>query len=362
MVMGIRRLSPKLIIRLGGMILLALVGLSIGFYVGDRDAAADFREWIILSASLFGGLVGFILTPYLVLPLFRFTLKRIREAPVSTLVASTVGLLLGLLVSIPLAWAITNLPGLWGDILPAVVSVIFAYLGAVVVLSREKELRQLFSFHVGEGDRKVFSRTSKNVGNGHIILDTSAIIDGRIADISRTGFVNGQLVVPQFVLDELQHIADSSDTLRRNRGRRGLEVLNRLQKEDHVVVQVVDIEIPDVAEVDGKLVKMAKKAGYPILTTDFNLNRVAELQGVQVLNINELANSLKPIVLPGEEMFIRIVQEGKESNQGVGFLDDGTMVVIEGGRSYINEEIQVVINRALQTAAGRIIFAHPRQK
>jgi uncharacterized protein YacL len=193
-------------------------------------------------------------------------------------------------------------------------------------------------------------------------VDTSAIIDGRIADISQTGFIPGSLIIPRFVLDELQHIADSYDAVRRNRGRRGLEMLAKLQKESGVSVEITEMDVKDIREVDGKLVRLAKIFGCGIVTNDFNLNRVAELQGVQVLNVNELANAVRPVVLPGEEMAVRIIQEGKEFGQGVGFLDDGTMIVVEGGRRHINNRIDVVVTRVLQTAAGRMIFAHPKME
>ena len=191
-------------------------------------------------------------------------------------------------------------------------------------------------------------------------VDTSAIIDGRIADISKTGFVHGTMVIPRFILDELRHVADSSDSLKRARGRRGLEILNKLRNEAEIPIQIMDVDYHDDSEVDGKLVRLARNLNAQIMTTDFNLNRVAELQGVRVLNVNELANALKPVVLPGEEMMVRIIQEGKESGQGVGFLDDGTMVVVEGGRKHINTHLDVSITRVLQTAAGRIIFAQPQ--
>ena len=197
-------------------------------------------------------------------------------------------------------------------------------------------------------------------GDPHIVVDTSAIIDGRIAEIVESGFIYGTLVVPKFVLEELQHIADSSDTLRRNRGRRGLEILARMQKESTTPVEIVDEDVPDVAEVDAKLVALARARSKAILTNDFNLNRVAELQGIRVLNINSLANAVKPAVLPGEELRVRVIQEGKEAGQGVGFLDDGTMIVVEGGVRYIDKDLDVAVTRVLQTVAGRMIFAQPR--
>jgi uncharacterized protein YacL len=193
------------------------------------------------------------------------------------------------------------------------------------------------------------------------LVDTSALIDGRIADIAQTGFVTGALIVPRFVLEELQHIADSEDALRRARGRRGLSVISRLQKEDEVSVEIPDSDVKSVHEVDAKLVKLALLWHCPIITGDFNLNQVAKLQGVKVLNINELAHALKPLMLPGEELPLQIIHEGKEAGQGVGYLDDGTMIVVHGGKPYIGTTVDVTVTRVLQTVAGRMIFAQPKQ-
>jgi uncharacterized protein YacL len=192
-----------------------------------------------------------------------------------------------------------------------------------------------------------------------VLLDTSVIIDGRIADVAQTGFITGTLLVPRFVLNELQHIADSSDMLRRNRGRRGLDILNHLQKDSVTPVRITDMDVEDVREVDDKLIMLARQLSCSILTNDYNLNRVAELQGVPVLNINELANAVKAVYLPGETMQIKVIQEGKETGQGVAYLDDGTMIVVEDGRRHINQTINVVVTKVLQTAAGRMIFAKP---
>jgi uncharacterized protein YacL len=200
----------------------------------------------------------------------------------------------------------------------------------------------------------------KSRNSDKILVDTSAIIDGRIADISQTGFITNTLVVPRFVLEELQHIADSADGLKRNRGRRGLEILQRL-KDSRVPIEISDVDAENTPEVDAKLVKIARQWHCSIITNDFNLNRVAELQGVKVLNINELAHAVKPILLPGEEMQVAIMQDGKESGQGVGYLDDGTMIVVEGGKASMGSTIDVVVTRVLQTVAGRMIFAHPKQ-
>lgn len=203
------------------------------------------------------------------------------------------------------------------------------------------------------------SKEKKGKGNkGDVkVLDTSVIIDGRIFDICQTGFVEGVLIIPNFVLDELRHISDSSDALKRNRGRRGLDILNKIQKELSIEVKIWEGDFPEIAEVDSKLLKLAQTIGGKVVTNDYNLNKVAEFQGVPVLNINELANAIKPVVLPGEEMTIQIIKDGKESNQGIGYLDDGTMIVVEGGRKFIGEIIDVVVTSVLQTAAGRMIFA-----
>ena len=192
------------------------------------------------------------------------------------------------------------------------------------------------------------------------ILDTSVIIDGRIFDICKTGFVEGPLVIPAFVLEELRHIADSSDALKRNRGRRGLDILNQIQKELDIPVRIYEKDIDDVQEVDSKLLKLGQILKGMVITNDYNLNKVAEFQGVPVLNINELANALKPVVLPGEEMLVQVIKDGKEMGQGIAYLDDGTMIVVDGGKKYVGESIDVLVTSVLQTAAGRMIFAKPK--
>jgi uncharacterized protein YacL len=204
-------------------------------------------------------------------------------------------------------------------------------------------------------------RVEGEVKTSEKLLDTSVIIDGRIADISETGFIEGALIVPQFVLTELQHIADSSDTLKRTRGRRGLDILKRLQDERQSKVKIVEQDFEDISEVDLKLVRLAKKRGAQILTNDFNLNKVCDLHQVQVLNINDLANAVKPVVIPGEDMQVVVIKDGKEQNQGVAYLDDGTMIVVEGGRSFIGQAITVTVTSVLQTSAGRMIFAKPKE-
>ena len=232
----------------------------------------------------------------------------------------------------------------------------FGYAGVAIMSFRQADVVNYLRPRAGallirsSGDDRLVQ------GDG-VLLDTSVIIDGRIADISRTGFICGPLIVPHFVLSELQHVADSSDRLRRNRGRRGLELLNRLQRDSFVPIQITDMDVEGVHGVDDKLVVLAKQLRCPVITNDYNLNRVAELQGVTVLNINELANAVRAVHLPGEELAIRVIQEGKEQGQGVGYLDDGTMVAVENGADRIDQTVETVVTKVLQTAAGRMIFA-----
>jgi uncharacterized protein YacL len=221
---------------------------------------------------------------------------------------------------------------------------------------RQHDLLSIFRDRVPASQNGDAPAASPPAASNTILLDTSVIIDGRIADISQTGFITGTLLVPRFILNELQHIADSSETLRRNRGRRGLDVLNRL-KESVVPVRITDMNVEGVRDADDKLIILAKQLRCPILTTDYNLNKVAGLQGITVLNINDLANAVKAVLLPGESLTVKVIQEGREPGQGVGYLDDGTMVVVEDGKRLISQQVDVTVTKVLQTAAGRMIFA-----
>ncbi len=314
-----------------------------------------FPPWLWgLGLALAGGLFGFLATPALVLQPWRRGVGHLSSLSGATLLSAALGLLAGLILAALLSIPLYRLPGWlsWG--VPVMVSALLGISGLLLGLLRRGDVHAVFPALASPRQAPSGSR------GGAILVDTSAIIDGRIADVTSTGFLDGVLVVPRFVLDELRHIADSGDALRRNRGRRGLEVLGRLRRDTKVTLEVLDVGVDSGNEVDSQLVQMARSMKCPILTTDYNLNRVAELQGVTVLNVNELANALKSIVLPGEEMRVNIVQEGKEMGQGVAYLDDGTMVVVEGGRRYINAYHDVVVTRVLQTAAGRIIFAQPK--
>ena len=282
-----------------------------------------------------------------------------RRVSSHTLLMIAIGLIIGLIIAllVTLSFRLYELSGRWGSIVIYAVNVVIPLLSIYIMLTRGREILQTLAYYLSASANITHK---KGASGRQIILDTSAIIDGRIADISQTGFIHSSFIIPRFILDELQHIADSSDSLRRNRGRRGLEMLSRLQKDSDIPVEISDVDVEEVQEVDAKLVKLARALRCPILTNDFNLNRVAELQGVQVLNVNELANAVKPVVLPGEELTVRVIQEGRETSQGVGFLDDGTMIVVEGGRRHLNNQIDVIVDRVLQTAAGRMIFAHPK--
>jgi uncharacterized protein YacL len=265
-----------------------------------------------------------------------------------------VGLIVGLLIAALLAFPLSLLPPPFGDLLPFVGVIVFGYFGVSVFVMRQSDIFSVMRVNIPVGEEK---STQEQATNRTILLDTSVIIDGRIGDIARTGFLVGTLLIPRFVLNELQYIADSADSLRRQRGRRGMEVLSELQKESSIPVRISDIDVEGVKEVDDKLVILARQLRCPVLTNDYNLNRVAELQGVPVLNVNELANAVKSVLLPGEPITVSVIQEGKESGQGVGYLDDGTMVVIEDGREYLNREVTAMVTKVLQTAAGRMIFA-----
>jgi uncharacterized protein YacL len=333
-----------------------LLGWRLGRYVSELAVGHErLLPWGLVLA-LTGVPVGALVAPFLTLKPLHKGVDYINRIPGSTLLAGILGLLVGLIVASLISIPLYTLDGWLGWALPMIVSFTLGLTGIILGVQRSRDMRAVFPALENASANGLTAAAP----NGTILVDTSAIIDGRIADLTATGFMGGILVVPRFVLDELRHIADSSDPLRRNRGRRGLEVLGRLRREEGVTLEVLDVGVNDGNEVDSQLVLLARSMKSPILTTDYNLNRVAELQGVKVLNVNELANALKSIVLPGEELRVNIVQEGKEPGQGVAYLDDGTMVVVEGGRRYINSLHDVVVTRVLQTAAGRIIFAQSR--
>jgi uncharacterized protein YacL len=365
---------------------LALSALAFGIgWSLDNGRHFELPALALALISLGVGGIVLALIPFIIIQPARWAREQIRTADVSDLIAASIGLVVGLIVAALLAIPLSQLK-FWnlGTWLPSLAALLFAYLGIATAVLRKEDFGRLFSMaFAGRNARRAareerdeeqedrdeiqggkirerFGGRGKSKPGERILVDTSAIIDGRIADISQTGFIPGALVVPRFVLEELQHIADSADSMRRARGRRGLDVLQRL-KESPVTVEITDADVENVPEVDAKLVKLARQWKCAIITNDFNLNRVADLQGVKVLNINELAHAVKPILIPGEEMEVKIMQDGKELGQGVGYLDDGTMIVVENGKSHMGDTIDVTVTRVLQTVAGRMIFAQPKQ-
>ncbi len=311
-----------------------LVGYQLGALLGTPDS----------NTALVGLGIGFFVSVAIIA-----VERGLRRISVRGLSSAVFGLIFGLLAAKLLTDAVMLLPvdEATARTTRVIFSLILCYLGMIVAIRGRDEFNLIIPY-------VKFTRHDQVQQN--ILLDTSVIIDGRIIDLCQTKFVEGRLIIPRFVLKELQQIADSSDALKRNRGRRGLDILNKIQKLDRVVVKIHDEDFPEITEVDAKLVKMAKVLDGKIFTNDYNLNKVAELEGVTVLNINELSNALKPVVLPGEVMEVKIVKEGKEFNQGIAYLDDGTMVVVEEARRLIGQTLSITVTSVLQTSAGRMIF------
>ncbi len=351
------RISNEFFVRLVG----AIAGATLAGYLGaslaiSLDLNSEFVFYVVIF-GLLGFLFGLILTPYFTTRPIGNARRRIVSMPVERLVAIIGGVFLGLIATSLLTLPLSTLPTPFRQILPLVAVVVLCYLAIIVLSLRQNDLRSALSFlRVTKAAQPTEQAREESV----LLLDTSVIIDGRISDICKTGFIRASLLVPNFVLLELQHIADSSDPLRRNRGRRGMDVLKYLQEDCPIPMRFTEMDVTEVREVDSKLVALARELSCPIMTNDYNLNRIAELQGVTVLNINDLANAVKSVFLPGEELAVKIVQEGREVGQGVAYLDDGTMVVIEDGREYLNDSVEVVVTKVLQTTAGKMIFARPQ--
>jgi len=352
-------MSLNFAIRVVGMIVFGIIGGYSGYQLG-LFYSADQIAFFTISFGLVGALFGLVLTPYITIHPIRNLRARLGRLSAETLFSGLIGLVVGLLIAALLAFPLSMLPDPFGDIMPFLGVLILAYFGVSIFVMRQNDVANFMNAFVSrkeDGSTSTWTQTSRT-----ILLDTSVIIDGRVLDIARSGFLPGTLLIPRFVLNELQYIADSPEGLRRQRGRRGMEVLNELQKIPSIVVRISDVDVDGVREVDDKLVILARQLKCPILTNDFNLNRVAELQGVSILNINELANAVKSVVLPGELMMVKVIQEGKESGQGVGYMEDGTMVVVENGSKFLGREITSTVTKVLQTAAGRMIFARPEEK
>lgn len=347
---------------LGGLSLMSIVQAAVTrFLAGGLGLQQSI--WltvvVLIVGAALGGVIGFF-----IYPLVTWMEGRLRRTAFIDIIFGVVGLIAGLLIAALASLVLNEIPVV-GQMLSILTAVVCGYLGlAVATFKREEAAHWLAS--LAQRGNKVEGGAREDASTGPVakgspkVLDTSVIIDGRIKEILETGFLEGPIIVPSFVLDELRHISDSADLLRRNRGRRGLDILNAIQKDPKIEVRIHEERVSEGMEVDTQLLKVAKRMGGKVVTNDYNLNKVAEFQGVPVLNINELANSVKPAVLPGEEMTVQVIKEGKEIGQGVGYLDDGTMIVVDGGKRFLGETIGVVVTSVLQTAAGRMIFAKPK--
>lgn len=351
--------------------LLTLAGVVIGIGIAllvnmvlDRFEVVLIPEYqdilVFVLCGLAFAIITFILSSRIIKLTVAFTKwieGKLSLVPMSDIVYGSLGLIVGLFIAFLISDPIRSIKLSWLSVIITIaIYLLLGYLGLSIAIKRRDELNTFAFFKRAQREKP----HKEGMPSGAKILDTSVIIDGRIFDICRTGFVEGPIIIPAFVLEELRHIADSSDALKRNRGRRGLDVLNRIQKELDIDVQIYDGDFADIAEVDSKLLKLGQVMGAKVVTNDYNLNKVAEFQGVSVLNINELANAVKPVVLPGEEMVVQVIKDGKEMGQGVAYLDDGTMIVVDGGKKFVGETIGVLVTSVLQTAAGRMIFAKPK--
>lgn len=351
-------MSIEFIFRLIGMIVFGVWGVWFGATVSQLGGEPP--ELRAAVFGLVGVLIGLILTPYFTIRPINTLRKQMTQISARSLFAGILGLSISLLISGLLSFPLSLLPEPFSQVLPIVIAMVFGYFGVSVFVSRQTDVFQVWSSLASRNEDSV-SRIGGDTPRT-VLMDTSVIIDGRVADIARTGFLPWELLIPRFVLNELQYIADSGDNLRRQRGRRGLEILSQLQKDSSIPVRISDIDVEGANAVDDKLIILARQMRSPVLTNDYNLNRVAELQGVNILNINELANAVKAVYLPGEELIVRVIQEGREPGQGIGYLDDGTMVVVQDGNEFIGVELDTVVTKVLQTAAGRMIFSKPKNK
>ncbi len=348
---------------LGALLGFSLISALINSTFINTEAGSWVRLSLYIGVSLLFGIIFFLISDKIIKKGRKFLKlieKELERFSAYDIAVSSIGLIIGLIIAFLISQPLSSIGIPYVDVVLSIIFyIILGYLGLTVPHRRKDDIYTTFS------NLSNLKKTSKekpketNVSYPKI-LDTSVIIDGRILDICKTGFIEGPLVIPEFVLEELQHIADSSDSLKRNRGRRGLDILQKIQKEVDIEVIIDNSKFEDVKEVDSKLLKLTQKLKGRVLTNDYNLNKVAEVQSISVLNINDLANSVKPVVLPGEQMVVHVVKDGKEQNQGLAYLDDGTMIVVESGRKFIGQTIDVVVTSVLQTSAGRMIFAKPK--
>ena len=366
----------ELIIKRVVQFLFALAGVAAGVYVSPLLAvpltmqfglSAKSMMYLQIGLPVAGALLGWLIASPVLKTTVAMTKRaegKLQKMSTQDLMSGAIGLIIGLIIAFLIGSALSGIP-IIGSVIPVLTCIFFGYLGLSLGISKREGIAAFFS-GLGRENSNRFRNKGKTRAAGYCnmpkVLDTSVIIDGRIADICKTGFVEGPIVIPNFVLEELRHIADSSDALKRAKGRRGLDILNVIRKELDIEVEISSKDYDDIAEVDDKLVRLAQELYGCVVTNDYNLNKVATLQGVVVLNINELANAIKPVVLPGEKMVVTVVKDGKEHNQGVAYLDDGTMIVVENGRRYMGETIEVEVTSVIQTNAGRMIFGRPCER
>ena len=351
----------KILITILGMALgVGLVAVANNFHILDNIPFSQNSIFIYIGLSLILGIISFILSNKII-NVAKKTINeveiRLQNIPALDIVLGVIGLVVGFVIAYLLSLLLVKIPYV-GVVLSALIYLVLGYLGVKVATRQTDDFKNIMNVF------KKSTAKERDIKSGVVrpkVLDTSVIIDGRISDICKTGFVEGPLIIPEFVLKELQQIADSADGLKRNRGRRGLDIIKKMQQELDIEIIIEDKDFEDVPEVDTKLLKLSQFMNGKVVTNDYNLNKVAEVHGVEVLNINELANAVKPVVLPGEEMIVQVMKPGKEATQGVAYLDDGTMIVVEGGKSYMGKTIEVVVTSVLQTAAGKMIFAKPKE-
>lgn len=330
-----------MIVRIILILACSISGYAIVYYTSESNSN-------LIIKSL-GGLIIGLLIAFSVIGIE----KEIRKLSLKVIIGGVAGMIIGLLIALIFGFGLNFVSKIRENqqVIPWIyllITGIFGYIGLSLGSKKVEEFN--------------FLNSEQNTSHDYRVLDTSVIIEGRIADICDSGFIEGDLIVPRFVLNELQFLADSSDSMKRLRGRRGLDVLNHMQKSTNINIEIVEQDFPKIKGVDGKLVALAKQLNAKLLTNDYNLNKVAQLQGVRVLNVNELANAMKPVVLPGEQMTVKIIREGKESGQGVGYLDDGTMIIVDSGQKMLNMNVDVVVTSVLQTTAGRMIFSEIKEK
>jgi uncharacterized protein YacL len=351
----------NIFIRLFGGGLVAVIAITLAAAAGVPKLDSTSAGAAVLLAGWIGAwfVIGFSVLPYVTVVPARWLIRHVTELSTGDFIAGVSGLIVGLVIGVLLGLPMTNLPEPYGWLLP-IGTILVTGLGMMgLTVAKREDLAE--ALRVAGLIRATPDRPDAAEENGPTTyVDTSALIDGRMTDVVAAGFLHGTLVVPRFVVAELQHIADNRDQARRVRGRRGLEVLNVLQKDHRVAVELSDEDPAGIDAVDAKLVELARRRGAGIMTNDYNLNRVAQLDNVRVLNLNQLANALKPAFLPGDALQVKVIQQGREPGQGLAYLDDGTMIVVEGGGELLDRDVEVTVVRVLQTVAGRMVFAQPR--